>query len=790
MGRKYLILFLVLCGAVVALGQENLDTLWTRRIGGAGNDVFYAMARGNDGNILAYVLLSGIDGLQDGRYILLISETGEWTQAVPLQGLPNISSSVSMRQTESGEIELADKENIYRVARNGELQWSLHIDGRYRHEERNPYYEMNEFYYTSARFWTDSTIALSGVFHSEWYTPWGTRSFTKNYFGNFNLNTQVLTWYSGTSYYYSDEGKFGAPLANNCYVLWNIEGAGPEKTLTFSRHCGGDSVQVTATIPNGYGPVVAIGDNDNYPWVAQHWQPFVAVHMLPGENSPIVAVRASPYSLGFDVDTNNNLVVMSNVVSGGGVRFSIVGSESGAINDSVEVTSLFSTAPKKFHLLNDNTAIVAATETIAGNTDLLFVHTDTIPTGYYTPIPPSVELLVEGPPAWGYRVRSGSSPQATFMFSNLCGEARGRSSGNASGEWLNGNAPFSQGFSPQNEYANTAHDTLWLESPFCNSGLINWQIGDFSGTVNGPMYQTPMPPAVEMLVQGPPAWAYRLRSGTFETSRFVFDNICTRASVALSGSLGDTWSIWRQNSRVALTAEAAIDARNSVDTLWLMSEECLGGTLLWSSDSTVGEIEGPYMPDGPYFPQGFVQQYFCRLEQTGVSVRFAIAGAPDMDALKVWRKPVGGMDSVVVGLVNAHPGQHVILDDEATRGRTYVYYLLATDDFGRIWKVPEASDTIFVDGTVFVPTDYSLSAAYPNPFNAVTKFDYALPNQTEVSFRVYDITGRQVATLVDEFQQPGTYSVVFDASLLSTGIYVYSFEAWNYTAHGKVLLLK
>ncbi len=148
------------------------------------------------------------------------------------------------------------------------------------------------------------------------------------------------------------------------------------------------------------------------------------------------------------------------------------------------------------------------------------------------------------------------------------------------------------------------------------------------------------------------------------------------------------------------------------------------------------------------------------------------------------------MDSVVVGLVNAHPGQHVILDDEATRGRTYVYYLLATDDFGRIWKVPEASDTIFVDGTVFVPTDYSLSAAYPNPFNAVTKFDYALPNQTEVSFRVYDITGRQVATLVDEFQQPGTYSVVFDASLLSTGIYVYSFEAWNYTAHGKVLLLK
>lgn len=233
-----------------------------------------------------------------------------------------------------------------------------------------------------------------------------------------------------------------------------------------------------------------------------------------------------------------------------------------------------------------------------------------------------------------------------------------------------------------------------------------------------------------------------------------------------------------------------MEMHSALDTLWLIGTECLGGPLLWRSDSSMGEIDGPYVPDGPYFPQGYVQQFFCRLEQTGVSVRFAVSSAPDMDVLKAWRKPVGGEDSTLVGMVGAFAGSHVILDSEVPRGRYFVYYLLATDDFGRIWKVPEASDTIFVDRSVFIPTEFSLSAAYPNPFNAVTNFDYAVPYQTHVSFRVYDITGRQVATLVDEYKEPGEYRAVFDASRMATGIYVYAFEALNYTANGKVLLLK
>jgi len=79
---------------------------------------------------------------------------------------------------------------------------------------------------------------------------------------------------------------------------------------------------------------------------------------------------------------------------------------------------------------------------------------------------------------------------------------------------------------------------------------------------------------------------------------------------------------------------------------------------------------------------------------------------------------------------------------------------------------------------------------YPNPFNPTTTISYQIPTTGRVTIKVFDVLGRDVTTLVDDVKPAGKYSVRFDASRLSSGIYFYSIKSGNYNAVKKMLLLK
>ncbi len=91
-----------------------------------------------------------------------------------------------------------------------------------------------------------------------------------------------------------------------------------------------------------------------------------------------------------------------------------------------------------------------------------------------------------------------------------------------------------------------------------------------------------------------------------------------------------------------------------------------------------------------------------------------------------------------------------------------------------------------------LPFNFSLSNNYPNPFNPSTIISYQLPISGHVSLKVYDMLGREVATLVDEFQNAGTYNSQFSIlnSQLSSGIYFYTIRAGNFVQTKKMMLLK
>lgn len=85
---------------------------------------------------------------------------------------------------------------------------------------------------------------------------------------------------------------------------------------------------------------------------------------------------------------------------------------------------------------------------------------------------------------------------------------------------------------------------------------------------------------------------------------------------------------------------------------------------------------------------------------------------------------------------------------------------------------------------------FSIQQNFPNPFNPSTTIKYSVPQLSDVSIKVYDVLGKEVATLVDAQQTQGVYEVNFDAANLASGMYIYTIKAGSYTSSKKMLLMK
>lgn len=88
------------------------------------------------------------------------------------------------------------------------------------------------------------------------------------------------------------------------------------------------------------------------------------------------------------------------------------------------------------------------------------------------------------------------------------------------------------------------------------------------------------------------------------------------------------------------------------------------------------------------------------------------------------------------------------------------------------------------------PMQYSLSQNYPNPFNPATNITYSLGLGGNVKIIVYDLLGTQVSELVNSYKDAGSYTVSFDASSLSSGVYYYKMESGSYSDVKKMLIIK
>jgi hypothetical protein len=148
-----------------------------------------------------------------------------------------------------------------------------------------------------------------------------------------------------------------------------------------------------------------------------------------------------------------------------------------------------------------------------------------------------------------------------------------------------------------------------------------------------------------------------------------------------------------------------------------------------------------------------------------ISTSIISPGASTNAYIHISSIPVGGMNGKIIVVSNAPSSPDTI---------TLIGYGVLTD-------VKENAE---------IPKGYALSQNYPNPFNPSTTISFSLPSKSFVSLKVFDLIGRDVATIVSEEMSAGSYSKQWNAVNMSSGIYFYRLQVGSFTETKKLVLLR
>ena len=213
--------------------------------------------------------------------------------------------------------------------------------------------------------------------------------------------------------------------------------------------------------------------------------------------------------------------------------------------------------------------------------------------------------------------------------------------------------------------------------------------------------------------------------------------------------------------------------------------------------STVWEMIGTNYPRLQSIPDGALPvelvSFTVSSIQTGAELKWNTATEVNDYGFEIERTVISHPSSVISwskagfvegsGTINA-PKEYSFTDKNLSAGE-YSYRLKQIDRDGKF----SYSQTVEVTVTS-IPTEFTLAQNYPNPFNPSTIISYQLPVNSHVTLKVYDAIGREVATLVNEMKEAGSYSDQFDGIKLSSGMYFARLQSGEKVQLKKMILLK
>ncbi len=201
-----------------------------------------------------------------------------------------------------------------------------------------------------------------------------------------------------------------------------------------------------------------------------------------------------------------------------------------------------------------------------------------------------------------------------------------------------------------------------------------------------------------------------------------------------------------------------------------------------TNDGAVYGILRPYLNDNAITLANIAEQ------QRSVTLSLSISGTPNL----LFSNPTDGKTYYVNDVYNDSSYQIKFTGGSANFSMSIPAYgtavLIISDSVRKIVVPKITSVQQLAESTI--PENYSLSQNYPNPFNPATVISYQLSANSIVSLKVFDIVGREVATLVNDRQEAGTYQTLFNAQGLASGLYFYQLRAGSYTETKKMMLVK
>ncbi|HNT66427.1 MAG TPA: T9SS type A sorting domain-containing protein [bacterium] len=151
-------------------------------------------------------------------------------------------------------------------------------------------------------------------------------------------------------------------------------------------------------------------------------------------------------------------------------------------------------------------------------------------------------------------------------------------------------------------------------------------------------------------------------------------------------------------------------------------------------------------------------------------------------------KAGAGQEFVNIGFIagagSTNQAQAYRFEDRDVQVGSYRYRLKQIDTDGSF------TYSEIVQVTVMPPQEYALSQNYPNPFNPETHIAFQVKQEGRVTIKVYDILGRETATLLDQTMKAGTHKLSFDGRAMPSGLYFYAMQAGDFRQVKKMMLLK
>jgi hypothetical protein len=171
-----------------------------------------------------------------------------------------------------------------------------------------------------------------------------------------------------------------------------------------------------------------------------------------------------------------------------------------------------------------------------------------------------------------------------------------------------------------------------------------------------------------------------------------------------------------------------------------------------------------------------LQSLTYNISENDVTLKWTTANEENNSGFEIYRTSKAENNWLKLGFVKGNgtknsPSNYVYIDKKVSSGN-YSYRIKQIDYNGN-YEFYDLNNIV----SIGLPKKFNLSQNYPNPFNPTSKIDYQIPQNAIVKLKLYDITGREVMSLVNENQAAGYYTVQVNAENLASGNYIYNLVA-------------